>query len=139
MVPLGRATYSSTMSFEVLLAEDNATFANSVSRFLSLIKGVHLAGHAKDGDEALAQTIALNPDLVLMDIAMPKLTGLQVAHRLQSLAHPSKIIFLSMHTDAAYREAAHKVGGLYFVTKANFVAELLPLIEQLVKDHAAHA
>jgi len=138
MVPCGRAAYSAPMSFEILLVEDNATFANSVSRFVNLIKGVHLAGHAKDGDEALEQAIELTPDLILMDIAMPKLTGLQVAQRLQTLRHPSKIIFLSMHADAAYREAAHKAGGLHFVTKANFVAELLPLIEQLVIDHAAH-
>lgn len=138
MVPCDWAAYSAPMSFEILLAEDNATFANSVSRFVGMIKGVHLAGHAKDGDEALEQAIELTPDLILMDIAMPKLTGLQVAQRLQTLAHPSKIIFLSMHADAAYRDAAHKAGGLHFVTKANFVAELLPLIEQLVEDHAAH-
>ena len=67
------------MIFEILLAEDNQTFANSVGRFVGGIPGAHLVAHAKDGDEALQQTIALKPDLILMDISMPKMTGLQVA------------------------------------------------------------
>ena len=134
MVPPGTLAYSSGMPFQILLAEDNQTFANSVSRFVGLISGAQLVGHAKDGDEALEKAVALTPDLILMDIAMPKQSGLQVAQQLQLLAHPSRIVFLSMHSDASYREAARKAGGLHFVTKANFVAELLPLIEQMMSE-----
>lgn len=129
------------MTFEILLAEDNQTFANSVSRFVSGIPGAHLVAHAKNGDEALEQTIALHPDLILMDIAMPKMTGLQVAQRLQGLqglAPQPVIIFLSMHSDPSYREAARNAGGAYFVTKANFVSELHPLIAQMVENHQTH-
>jgi len=126
------------MTFEILLAEDNLNFANSVRRYVDGIPGAHLVAHAKDGDEALEKAIALRPDLILMDIAMPKMTGLQVAQRLQGLhdlAPQPVIIFLSMHSDSSYREAAHNAGGTHFVTKANFISELHPLIEQMVNDH----
>lgn len=129
------------MTLEILLAEDNQTFANSVSRFVGQIAGAHVVAHAKDGDEALEKSIALRPDLILMDIAMPKMTGLQVAQRLQALQDLEPlptIIFLSMHSDPSYREAARIAGGAHFVTKANFVSELHPLIEQMVKDHQLH-
>ncbi len=126
------------MTLQILLAEDNQTFANSVSRFVGLIQGAHLLAHAKDGAEALACSLELHPDLVLMDIAMPKMTGLQVAYQLQTLEHPPTIIFLSMHDDPSYREAARQAGGSHFVSKANFVSELFPLLEQMVRDQAPH-
>jgi DNA-binding NarL/FixJ family response regulator len=124
------------MTLQILLAEDNQTFANSVMQFLRLISGTHLLGHAQDGDAALEQAIELRPDLILMDIAMPKQSGLQVAKQLKGLEHCPTIIFFSMHSDPAYREAARIAGGQYFVTKANFVSELFPVIEQLVRDQA---
>ena len=136
MVRGASPAYIRGMTLQILLAEDNQTFANSVSRFVGLISGAHLLAHAKDGDEALEKAIELHPDLILMDIAMPKLTGLEVAHQLQGLAHCPKIIFLSMHSDPSYREAARNAGGSHFVTKASFVSELFPLIEQMVRDHA---
>lgn len=141
MARAGGADYSEPMTLEILLAEDNQTFANSVSRFVGQIAGAHVVAHAKDGDEALEKSIALRPDLILMDIAMPKMTGLQVAQRLQALRDMERlptIIFLSMHSDPSYREAARNAGGAHFVTKANFVSELHPLIEQMVKDHQLH-
>jgi DNA-binding NarL/FixJ family response regulator len=126
------------MTLQILLAEDNQTFANSVTRFVGLISGAHVVGHATDGDDAFERALELQPDLILMDIAMPKQSGLQVAQRLQLLERCPTIIFLSMHSDPAYREAARKVGGSHFVTKANFVSELFPLIEQMVRDRAHH-
>lgn len=134
MVRTSTTAYSLVMPFKILLAEDNQTFANSVSWFVGLIHGAQLVAHAKDGDEALEQALELSPDLILMDIAMPKQSGLQVARQLQLLERPSRIVFLSMHSDSSYREAARKAGGMHFVTKGNFVAELLPLIEKMVKE-----
>lgn len=126
------------MPLQILLAEDNPTFANSVNRLVGLIGGAQLVGHARDGEEALDMAGALHPEVILMDIAMPKLSGLQVAHRLQTAPHRPVIIFLSMHSDPSYRDAAHAAGGAYFVTKANFVSELLPLLEQMVQARATH-
>ena len=138
MVQRPPGTYIGGMTLEILLAEDNQIFANSVSRFVGLIGGAHLLAHAKDGDEALEKAIELHPNLILMDIAMPKQSGLQVAQQLMKLERCPTIVFLSMHSDPAYREAARNAGGSHFVTKANFVAELLPLIEQMVLDQAKH-
>jgi CheY-like chemotaxis protein len=121
------------MTLEILLAEDNQTFATSVMQFIDRIGGARLMAHALDGADALEKALTLHPDLILMDISMPKMNGLQVAERLRVLGHPPTIFFLSMHNDSAYRLAAHKAGGSEFVTKSNFVAELFPLIEKLVR------
>jgi DNA-binding NarL/FixJ family response regulator len=123
------------MPLHILLVDDSKTFANSVARFIGLIEGAQVVGHACDGVEALEKALEFKPDLILMDIAMPKLTGLQVAQRLQALPAPPVIVFLSMHADAAYQEAAKNAGALKFVNKANFVDELHPLIEKMVMDH----
>jgi DNA-binding NarL/FixJ family response regulator len=125
------------MPLQILLVDDSQTFTNSVAHFIGLIEGAQVVGRACDGVEALEKTLECKPDLILMDIAMPKLTGLQVAQRLQVLPAPPIIVFLSMHTDAAYQEAAKNAGALKFVTKANFVAELHPLIEKMVMDQRA--
>ena len=72
------------------------------------------------------------PDLLLLDIAMPQINGMELARRLQHGQNRPKIIFISMHDGAAYRAAALEVGAIGLVSKGNFVAALLPLLASLV-------
>jgi DNA-binding NarL/FixJ family response regulator len=66
-----------------------------------------------------------------MDLAMPNMTGLEVASRLQALPYAPRILFLSMHDNESYRAAASELGAVALVGKANFVADLIPIITQL--------
>lgn len=127
------------MTIRILLVDDNQTFLIAVRKFFNMATGMLVVGQAHDGPQALAMAAELKPDLVLLDIAMPQMNGLAVARVMQAWAHPPCIVFLSMHDHAAYREAAHDLGVRGFVGKADFVAALLPIVEQIMADIALAA
>ena len=125
------------MTINILLVDDNPTFLLAVRQFLDRLPGTQVVGQAHDGREALTLAAELQPELMLLDIGMPRLNGLEVARAMQSWSRAPRIVFLSMHDNNAYREAARDLGALGFVGKADFVVELLPMIEQIVADSAA--
>jgi DNA-binding NarL/FixJ family response regulator len=114
-----------------LLVDDNHTFLTAVSQCLIMLPEAEVVGQVTSGEEALLKVDALAPDLVLMDIAMPHMNGLEVAARLQALPNPPRILFLSMHDNESYRAAARELGAVALVGKANFVLDLIPIITQL--------
>lgn len=125
------------MTIKILLVDDNATFLSAVRQFIDMLPDVEVIGQARDGLDALGQAQSLRPDLVLLDIAMPNSNGLDVARRMQAWPTPPRIVFLSMHDNIAYRDAARDLGAIGFVAKADFVDGLLPILERLVADEAA--
>jgi DNA-binding NarL/FixJ family response regulator len=123
------------MTFKILLVDDNLTFLASVKKVLGMLPNTSVVGEAHDGALALALAQRLQPDLVLLDIVMPGMTGLDVAKTMQSWPHSPRILFLSMHDNESYRTAAAALGALGLVGKANFVTELLPIIAGLAAPH----
>jgi len=119
---------------KILLVDDNRTFLTAVRNFLAQVPDVEVVAEAYDGCMALELAARLSPDLVLMDIAMPGMNGLDAAHALNAFARPPQIVFLSMHDGASYRDAANDLGARGFVGKSEFVADLIPLIAALVSD-----
>jgi CheY-like chemotaxis protein len=115
----------------ILLVDDNHTFLTAVSQCLVMLPEAEVVGQVTSGADALRQVEALCPDLMLMDIAMPHMNGLEVAARLQALPNPPRILFLSMHDNESYRAAARELGAVALVGKANFVLDLIPIITQL--------
>ncbi len=120
------------MTLKILLVDDNRAFVAMVRQFLDGLPDLEVVGQAHDGVDALSKAEQLRPDLVLLDITMPEMNGLEVARCMQTWPQAPRIIFLSMHDHAAYQSAARDLGAVGFVTKANFVVELLPIIEQMV-------
>ena len=120
------------VSIKVLLVDDNLTFLAAVRKCLAMVPGVDVIGEAHDGSAALAQAEQLHPDLVLLDIAMPKLNGLEVAKFMQTWTHAPRIVFLSMYDSGDYKAAAQDLGVLGFVSKSDFVVQLLPIITELL-------
>jgi DNA-binding NarL/FixJ family response regulator len=121
---------------KILLVDDSHTFLSAVRNFLALVPDVVVVAEAHDGIMALQQANLHQPQLVLMDIAMPGMNGLEAAAALNALAQPPYIVFLSMHDGDSYREAARDLGAWGFVGKSDFVAQLIPLIAGLVADLA---
>lgn len=117
------------MMIRVLLADDNPTFLAAVRQFLSALPATEVAGEAHNGREAMELAARLQPDLVLLDIGMPEINGLEAARRMQQWQSPPCIVFLSMHNSQAYRDAALRVGAAGFISKSDFVDELPRMIE----------
>ena len=118
------------MVIKILLVDDNPTFVAAVSAFLQQLPGVSVVGHAPDGQVGLIQIALHKPDLVLLDIAMPVMNGLEMAARLRGLPDCPRLVFLSMHDNGGYHLAAHGLGA-GFVNKASFVEGLLPIIDAM--------
>ena len=119
------------MTVRVLLVDDNHTFLGAVRHFLLLLPQVEVVGEAHDGKSAVQLAAQVEPDLVLLDIVMPEMNGLEVAAALNRFAKPPHIVFLSMHDSASYRTAARELGALGYIGKGDFVVDLVPLIDRL--------
>lgn len=103
----------------VLIADDNKVFSDSISNYLREQQDFSVAGCAYDGEEALGMILETKPDIVLLDIIMPKRDGLSVMKRLQDL-NPSKvpvIIAISVTESTWITESATRLGAKHFILK----------------------
>ncbi len=114
-----------------LLVDDSASFLESAMRFLANDERVDVVGLALSGDEALDRVEKLRPELVLMDLAMPGLNGLDVTRRLKAGPNPPMVVILTLHDTLEYRVAAAEVQADGFITKSDFGDKLLPMLEHL--------
>ncbi len=126
------------MTLNILLVDDNRTFVAAVRQFLDPLADVVIIGEAHDGKAALNLARQHRPDLVLLDIAMPGMNGLELARAMQLDPAAPQIVFLSMHDNQEYRAAARGLGA-DFVSKADFVSELLPLLDKLTQSQKTNA
>jgi len=132
-----RATHT-TMTLTILLVDDNLTFVAAVRQFLDCLPDVSVVGQAHDGKSALMMLRQMQPALVLMDIAMPGMNGLELARAMNHETTPPQIVFLSMHDYQAYRDAAHELRA-GFVSKSDVVTELLPMLQQKARARTLEA
>jgi DNA-binding NarL/FixJ family response regulator len=89
-----------------------------------LSHGCEVVGSAKDGAAALEAIAVLSPEVVVLDISMPGMTGFEVASRLKAAGSPTAIVFLTVHEDEAVFRAARAVGGLGYVVKSRLASDL---------------
>ncbi len=122
----------------LLLVDDNLVFLSIACQFLAHLPDFEIVGQAHDGRSAVTLAATLKPDLVLMDISMPHMNGLEAARLMNDFAQPPRIIFMSMHDSPYYQSAARDLGARGFVDKGNLVAELVPLLASLAADMNLH-
>lgn len=123
-------------AIRTLLADGSTEFADSAARFLSLIPQVSLVGQAHSSREALKMICDLAPDLVLMDLALSKMNGLEVTQHIKATDNPPLVVVLGLHDNAHYRKAAHQVGADGFVAKSDFGCDFPALLKRLVSTPA---
>ena len=109
----------------VLLAEDQAIVRQALLALLSLEDDLRVVGQAANGREAVALAGTLSPDVVLMDIAMPLLNGLEAMQQILQARPAIRVILLSSHKDDVYIEHARALGAAGYVVKQTSV-HLLP-------------
>lgn len=111
-------------AIRVLLADDHTLIRAGIRELLQGLSGVEVAGEAGDGHEALQLVETLQPDVVLLDIGMPGLNGLEVAARLARLHPAMRVLILSMHMSEEYVLQALRAGAAGYLLKGAAVAEL---------------
>ncbi|BAY13159.1 response regulator [Calothrix sp. NIES-2098] len=118
-------------SVRILLVDDSLAFLESAARFLAIDKELEIVGRVLSGEEALVQVPQLCPDLVLMDMTMPGMNGLEATRQIKQHSSAPYVVVLTLNDGSEYRTAALAVGADGFVTKSEIGKALLPLIYSL--------
>ena len=119
----------------VLLAEDHTIVREGFRKMLELEDDLEVVGEAEDGRQAIAMAKKLLPAVVLMDIAMPRLNGLQATRQILKAAPATKVLVLSAHGDEAYVEEAAKSGAMGYLIKHTAVDHLCQAIREVHKGN----
>ena len=118
----------------VLLVDDNPLFLEQTSAWLSRESDIEVVGSATSGAEAVALVERLHPRVVLMDVAMPGMDGLEATRRLKRLPNPPAVVVLTLHGDPVYCAAAAAAGAEGFVCKSDLAAELVPCLRRVCDE-----
>jgi DNA-binding NarL/FixJ family response regulator len=116
-------------SLRVLVVEDSAPFSQFIRSTLAERPDVQVIGEASDGLEAVHRAEELKPDLILLDIGLPTLNGIEAARQIRQLCPESKIIFVSQESDTDIVQEALSFGALGYVVKTMAGGDLLTAIK----------
>jgi DNA-binding NarL/FixJ family response regulator len=119
--------------FSILLADDHVMFRRGVRRIIQGIADVEVVGEASDGFELLELVKKTNPDLIVLDISMPNLRGLEAAREIKIIDPGVKVLMLTMHKDREYLMHAFSAGAEGYLLKEDADSELISAIETLRK------
>ena len=118
--------HAGSVKRRILLVDDSAAFRGLLSWYLHTLPGVEVVAEASDGLEALAEVARTNPDLVLMDVRMPNMDGLEAARRMRAAsAPPLRILLLTNHAEAIPPGLLEETGADGLLDKCD-LADKLP-------------
>jgi DNA-binding NarL/FixJ family response regulator len=117
----------------VVVADDLAPVLSAVAALLR--ESFDVVGMVSDGRAALDATLKLQPDLVVLDISMPLMSGIEVAQELTRRSSKAKIVFLTVHEDADILKACLAAGGLAYVLKVFMEDDLVPAMNEALAGH----
>lgn len=118
----------------VLLADDHNIVLEGLSRLLG--EDFEIVGSVEDGRALVDQSAILRPDVIVTDISMPQLNGIEAARQIKRTDNNVKIVFLSMHQDVIYALEAFEAGASGFVLKHSVTAELITAIREAMKGRS---
>jgi len=125
---------SSRTLVRILVVDDHEPFRRFLHLKLQQRPELQIVGEASDGLEGVQKAKDLQPDLILLDIGLPRLNGIEAAHRIMKFSPNANILFISQVNDAAVIAAAIGNGAKGFVRKLNVNRELLPAIEAVLRE-----
>jgi DNA-binding NarL/FixJ family response regulator len=120
-------------SIRVLVVDDYEPFRRVLCSKLESRPDLQIIGEASDGLEAVEKAQTLNPDLILLDIGLPRLNGIEAAHRITRIVPTTIILFVSQTSDADVVKEALSTGAKGFVWKQQAGIDLLPAVETTLR------
>ena len=112
-------------SVRVLIVDDQKPFREASNMVVEMTDGFEVVGEAENGEEAIAMALELQPDLVLMDVQMPGIDGIEATRRITQLDQPPRVLVMSTHESGSYEEPALAAGAIAFVPKSEFGMDTL--------------
>ena len=119
------------MATTILIVEDHAVIRSLVRELMAPEPELHVVGEAADGAEAMRLVQALQPELILLDLVLPRVPGLEVLRWIKEERPQTQVVIMTTYTEDAYRQAAVDSGADAFLYKKTLVATLLPTLRCL--------
>lgn len=124
-----------TRPITVLLAEDHTVVREGLCRLLQAERDIKVVGEAANGRQAVAMTLQLRPEVVVMDIAMPQMNGLEASRQIMRAAPHTRLLILSAHSDDAYVENVMALGAAGYLIKQTSYHFLCEAIREVQKGN----
>jgi DNA-binding NarL/FixJ family response regulator len=116
------------MSLRILIADDHGVVRSGLKLLLDRQSDIEVVAEAEDGIDALEKVVAEKPDVAILDVAMPRMTGLQATHEIKKQAPDTQVLILSMHDDERYLYEALRAGASGYVLKRAAGEDLLDAV-----------
>jgi DNA-binding NarL/FixJ family response regulator len=118
----------------LLIVDDHPVFRRGLRQIIEEHPMFEIVGEASDGQTGLRLAAELKPDIAVLDIDMPRLSGLEMARMLQKMKPPTKVVFLTMYKEEDMFNAAMDLGVSAYVLKENAVDDILEALEKVARD-----
>jgi DNA-binding NarL/FixJ family response regulator len=124
-----------TTPVRVLIADDHLLFTEALEAILTGDERIEVVGRARDGGEAVVLTRRLEPDLVLMDVSMPVLDGIEATREIRAAGSAAAILMLTGSNSRSDVDSAREAGASGYVTKDRVASELVEAILEVAQEH----
>lgn len=124
------------MTLRVLVVDDHPAFRRALTSALRLVKDIEVAGEAGGGIEATDRAFVDEPDLVLMDLSMPDLDGIEAMRRIHRKLPDLPVVILTAHADPGVEKAAREAGASGFLAKGTALEDLLLVLHEAAPEVA---
>jgi len=114
----------------ILLADDHAEFLALAAQMIEAEPDFEVVKTFSDGESIVDEAAALDADLMVLDISMPRVNGIDAAIQLKALGQQAKIVFLTIHEDQDYLRSALATGAVGYVVKARLATDLVPALRE---------
>ncbi len=122
------------MNYTILIVEDHDTVRASLRDWLAAVFPAARFVDSATGEEAVRLAREWRPTIVLMDIGLPQMNGIETTRQIMQAAPQTKVVILTIHEAAAYQQAAEAAGAAAFVPKRKMYADLLPVLRTLTAE-----
>ncbi len=112
-------------SVRVLIVDDQQPFREAARMVVEMTDGFEVVGEAENGEQAVDRAADVQPDLVLMDVQMPGIDGVEATRRIMALAVPPRVLVMSTHESGSYEQPALAAGAVRFLPKSEFSMDAL--------------